>query len=376
MKARRRSRAGSDTFVGRFGLLIVGGLLVLAFSLLLPSTFPTTINLQLTLSDQSLPALLALAAMIPIVTGRFDLSIGYGLGFFSVAALSLIVDHGFSWPLASLILLAGGALVGLTNGLLVEFAQIDSFIGTLGTGSVLYALTLWITGGGRIVPGAQGLPSGFTDLANAKPLGVPIVFVYVIVAVVLLWLCLEHLPIGRYLYVVGANPRAAELVGISRRRTVVIAFVGSGVLTAFTGIIFAAQQAIGDPTAGQNYLLPAFAAALLGSTTIRPGRANAFGTLVAVAILAIGLDGLDQEGASVWAQPLFQGLSLLVAVGLAGHAARRRRAASVVVGADGRPTSEAPPDSPAADQDGPAQTGEIPLAGAQALPNPKTEGPC
>src|SRR5690349_9886935 len=80
-------------------------------------------------------------ATIPIVTGRFDLSIGYGIGLAHVVAMWLIVSHGLAWPLAALIVLAGGVVVGLLNGALVEFAQIDSFIATLGTGSVLYALT-------------------------------------------------------------------------------------------------------------------------------------------------------------------------------------------------------------------------------------------
>lgn len=144
---------------------------------------------------------------------------------------------------------------------------------------------------------------------------------------------------GRYLYVVGANPRAADLVGIRRRRVVISAFVGSGLVTAFAGVLLVAQQQIGDPSAGQSYLLPAFVGALLGSTTIKPGRANAFGTLVAVAVLAIGLSGLQQLGAEFWVTPLFNGLTLLAAVGLAGLAARRRQRAAAVIGASGRGAS-------------------------------------
>jgi ribose transport system permease protein len=110
-------------------------------------------------------------------------------------------------------------------------------------------------------------------------------------------------------------------------------------VTALAGVLLAAQQQIGDPSAGQSYLLPAFVGALLGSTTIKPGRANALGTLVAVAVLAIGLSGLQQEGAAFWVTPLFNGLTLLAAVGLAGFASRRRQRAGAVVGAAGRPPS-------------------------------------
>lgn len=342
---------GGGTLVGTYGLLGLTVAVFVLFAVLLPDTFPTANNLKAILTNQSIPAMLALAATIPIVTGRFDLSIGFGIGLTHVVAMWLLVNTGVPWPLVVVILLGIGVLVGLANGFLVELARIDSFIATLGTGSILYALTGWITGGGRIVPGVDGLPPAFTDLTNSVFAGLPVTFWYVLILVLVLWLVLEHLPMGRYLYVVGANPRAAELVGIQRRRVVVSAFVGSGVVTAFAGALLAAQQQIGDPSAGNTYLLPAFVGALLGSTTIRPGRANAFGTLVSVAVLAIGLSGLQQLGAAFWITPLFNGLTLLAAVGLAGLAARRRQRAAAVVGATARPVAPDPPATPTVSSD-------------------------
>lgn len=345
IRERKRSRSAGGNLIGSYGLPILTVAIFALFAVLLPSTFPTGANMRSILVNQSIPAVLALGATIPIVTGRFDLSIGYGIGLAHVVAMWLLVNTGTPWPVVALVVLAGGLLVGLVNGALVEFAQIDSFIATLGTGSVLYALTGWITGGGRIVPGVGGLPAAFTDLTNSELVFLPVTFWYVLVIVGILWLTLEYLPAGRYLYVVGANPRAADLLGIHRRRVVIGAFVGSAVVTAFAGVLLAAQQQIGDPSAGQSYLLPAFVGALLGSTTIKPGRANAIGTLVSVAILAIGLSGLQQLGAAFWVTPLFNGLTLLAAVGLAGFASRRRRRAGAVVGADSRPQAPpAPPD--------------------------------
>lgn len=354
--ASARTSAAHRSIIGVYGLLGLAVALFVLFAVLLPDTFPTGTNIRAILTNQSIPAILALGATIPIVTGRFDLSIGFGIGLAHVVAMWLIVTHGTPWPVVALLLILGGVTVGLINGALVEFAQIDSFIATLGTGSILYALTGWITGGARIVPGIHGLPVGFTNLTNSRFLTLPITFYYVVGLVVVLWLCLEHLPVGRYLYVVGANPRAAELVGISRRKIVILAFVGSGVVTAFAGVLLAAQQQIGDPSAGNSYLLPAFVGALLGSTTIKPGRANAVGTLVAVSILAIGLSGLQQKGAAFWVTPLFNGLTLLAAVGMAGYAARRRQRAGTAIGARGRPSTpqqDGPPhdraDPPGAD---------------------------
>ncbi|MDH6125859.1 ABC transporter permease [Kitasatospora sp. GP82] len=322
----RRSPLGRlhGHLIGTYGLLALTALLFLVFSAALPDTFPTIDNISSILYNQSIPAILALGATIPIVTGKFDLSIGYGLGFAHVVALQLIVNGGWPWPLACLVVILGGAVFGMLNGVIVEFGQIDSFIATLGTGSILYAFTGWITGGAQIVPGAGGLPAAFTDLYDSEFLGLPVSASYVLALAVALWLLLDRLPLGRYMYVIGSNTRAAELVGIPTRRYSVYAFVGSGLVVGFAGVLLAAQQQIGNPSVGLDYLLPAFVGALLGSTAIKPGRANALGTVVAVAVLAVGLAGIGQLGAEFWAVPLFNGATLLLAVGLAGYSARRR----------------------------------------------------
>jgi ribose transport system permease protein len=310
--------------IGTYGLPMLAVLLFAIFSFKLPDTYPTASNFRAILSNQSIPALLALGAMIPIVTAKFDLSMGYALGLSHVVVMYLLVNSNLSWITICIIAVLGSSVVGLVNGLLVEFAQIDSFIATLGTGSVLYAFSGWITHGGRIVPPLEGLPHGFTNLMNAKVLGLPIGAFYIIALVIVLVIVLEYLPAGRGLYVIGSNPRAAELIGIPKRRYVVLSFVSASAITGFAGCLLAAQQQIGNPSIGAEYLLPAFVGALLGSTTIKLGRANALGTIVAVAILAIGVSGIQQLGAEFWATPLFNGLTLLAAVGLAGYSARRR----------------------------------------------------
>ncbi|MCP3818268.1 ABC transporter permease [Streptomyces sp. A3M-1-3] len=258
------------------------------------------------------------------MTGKFDLSIGYGLGLAHVMVMQLIVNEGWPWPLACLVVVLGGAVAGALNGVIVEFAQIDSFIATLGTGSMMYAVTGWITEGSRIVPGPDGLPAAFTGIYDSRFLGLPVPAYYVLAVVIALWLVLERLPLGRYLYVIGSNPRAAGIIGIPTRTYSVYAFAGSGLVVGFAGVLLAAQQQTGNPTVGLDYLLPAFVGALLGSTAIRPGRPNALGTVVAVAVLAVGLAGIGQLGAQFWATPLFNGGTLLIAVGLAGYSGRRR----------------------------------------------------
>jgi ABC-type Na+ transport system ATPase subunit NatA len=132
-----------------YGLLLIAVLLVLFYSWLLPHTFPTVLTVQSILSDKSTVALLSLAEAIVIATGQFDLSIGYIVGISHILAVGFQVRNGLPWPLVAVIVLAIGAVIGLINALLVQVAQIDSFIATLGTGTVLYGISIWYTGGSR-----------------------------------------------------------------------------------------------------------------------------------------------------------------------------------------------------------------------------------
>ena len=304
-----------------YGLVLITLLLVLLFSALLPETFFTWTNARLILSNQSSVALLALAAMIPMVAGKIDLSIGYGVVLWEVLAISLQTNYHVPWPLAMLILLILGALLGVINALLVELARIDAFIATLGTGTVIYALALWHTNGQQVI---GEVPDSFLQLANASAFGIPLPALYVLGFTLFFWVVLDYLPLGRCLYDVGANPEAARLNGIPNRAYITLAFGTSGVLTAFTGVILASKLRIGQVGVGLDYLLPALVAAFLGSTTIKPGRVNVWGTLVAVIILSIGISGLQQLGGAFYVEPLFNGLCLLMAIGLAGFAGRRR----------------------------------------------------
>jgi ribose transport system permease protein len=308
-----------------YGLVILTVALIVLFSVLLPATFPTMLNLRAILSDKAIIALLSLAAMIPMVAGRIDLTVGYGIVIWHILAISLQTMYGLPWPMAVAIVLCLGILVGVLNGLLVEVAKIDSFIATLGTGTILYALALWHTGGRQMV---GVLPDAFYAINGTFVFGLPITAYYVLAITIALWIVLDYTPVGRYLYAIGANQRAAELNGIPTRKFVVGAFVASGLLTAFAGVLLASKLRIGQASVGLEFLLPALVGAFLGSTTIKPGRVNVWGTIVGVAILAVGIAGIQQFGGSFWVEPLFNGATLLIAIGIAGYAQRKKGAGS------------------------------------------------
>lgn len=310
------AKFGSAYFL--LGVLIA---LFVIFSLLAPNTFPTAFNMQTMGTGKSIVALLALAVMVPMAANEFDLSVGYGVGLFHILTMGLMVFSGLPWYLAVLVVIAAGALLGLVNGLLVAWAKISSFIATLGTGTVLYGLSQMYSGGLQIVSPTP-LPREFLGLTSVV-FGIPLPVVFVLVVALLMWIAAEYLPVGRYLYVTGANRRAAELMGVPTTRYVVGSFVVSGILTGFAGVLLASQLRIGQGGVGPEFLLPAFAAALLGATAVRPGRVNVWGTITAVAVLAVGVSGLQQLGAVFYVDPLFSGTTLILSVGLAGWVGRR-----------------------------------------------------
>ncbi len=302
-----------------YGLVLLAVLLAVLFSLLLPDTFPTWLNVRSLLSDKGVIAMLSLAATVPMMTGKIDLTVGYGVVLWHILAISFQID-GVPWPLAVLAVIGLGILFGLLNGILVEVAQIDSFIATLGTGTVTYAIALWWTDGRQLI---GHLSPSFFVIETASLFGIPAPAFYVAGLALLLWIISAYTPLGRYLYAIGANPRAAELNGIPTRRYVMLAFMTSGGITAIAGVMLAARLRLGQASVGLEFLLPALVGAFLGSTTITPGRVNIWGTIVGVVILAIGISGIEQLGGAFWVEPAFNGATLLVAIGLASWTGRR-----------------------------------------------------
>lgn len=321
----RRGSAWHRRITSNYGMVILTVVLFGVFAALKPTTFASLLNFQLLASGKSVLLILALAVTIPMIAGKIDLSIGYGVGLWQVMSLSWQLN-GLDYRLVILLVVIGGAVVGLLNALLVELAQVDAFIATLATGQVIYAITYWYTGGRQVVDDQGARAKAFDGLTQWSVGPIPGPFIVAVLLGVVLWVVLEYLPIGRYLYAVGANPAAARLAGIPRRRYVVGAMATSGALTAVAGILLASRQAgVAQANIGPEYLLPALAAAFLGSTTIRPGRVNALGTILGVAIATIGISGLQQlMPGQFFLEPLFNGLTLVAAITIASLANRRR----------------------------------------------------
>jgi ribose transport system permease protein len=297
---------------------------VILFGLLEPDAYLSSVTMQLIFSEGAVTCLLALAFLVPLAAGAYDLSIGAVMST-SVALGAWLQLHASVPPaLGALICVAAGALCGCVSGFVVVRLRVNSFIATLGISQVLLAVVLLVSGNRQLV---AGFPDSWSSLALDRVAGIPLADVYLLMVALVLWYVLEHTRVGRYLFATGGNAEAARLSGVRTDRMVWGALVASGAIAGFAGVIYGMRVGTFDATVGPGYLFPAIAAVFLGASQLSQ-RPNVWGTLIAYFALAFGIQGLalSASSAAVWSQPLFQGIALIVAVAVAGLPAARRRA--------------------------------------------------
>jgi ribose transport system permease protein len=304
-----------------YGLLFALVLVAVVFSVLRPEAFPTTRNLGSILTGSAPLTLIALAVMLPLIVNQFDLTPGYMATLAGLLAVGLQAHQNFPVWLAALGTVVICCLVGLLNGVLVAVAKLNSLIVTLAVGSALFGTAELYSGGATIYLDAA---TGFTKLGQTRLFGiVPLPFVYAAAVAIIIWYILEYRPVGRFLYAIGGSDEGARLIGIRVDRLTVMIFVGSGFLASLGGVVQASRVGSANPTGVQALLLPAFTAAFLGTTSIRPGAYNVWGTVLAVYLVGTTTTGMFMLGApSYWAD-IFNGVILLFAIGLAKISARR-----------------------------------------------------
>jgi ribose transport system permease protein len=298
-------------FIARYGVIIALLLIPIGFSIAEPATYFTLSNFETILSTQSVRVFLTLGLTMALVVNELDLSVGAVLGFSSTLIAVLTVKDGIALGPAIGICLVAGLAIGLIHALLIVRVGVNSFITTLGTGTVLLGLTLLISNSTII----SGIPRSLVSAVSGTTVfGLSLSVYYVLALAIVLWYLYEYTPIGRYMYFVGFGRGAARLSGVSVGRIRGGALIGCALIATVAGILQAGTLGGTDPTSGQQFLLPAFAGGFLGATTIKVGRFNAWGSLLAVYLLACGITGLSVVGLSGWVEQVFYGSALVLAV--------------------------------------------------------------
>ncbi len=294
---------------GNIGAVYVLIVICIVFSIWAPDTFPQMATVKQVLNDN---AITALALIVPLSAGVFDLSFAYVMSLSGVTAAHFVAADNMNVLLAALIGIGAALVIGLINGIVVVGMGIDSFIGTLATGSLVEAFISFVTGDNSI--NSIRLNETFSTISQGTIGGIIYPVFYALFIAAGLWLFLEHSPTGRRLYATGFNPNAARLADIRVNKLRFCSLLTSATLAGFAGIMLASSLAAGSPSAGTSYLLPAFATVFVGATVFMRGRFNAWGTIVAVLMLGTGTVGLGLVAAPLWAIDMFTGVVLIAAL--------------------------------------------------------------
>ena len=293
-------------------LLYIDAVFLIVFAFWVPDLFYTSTTFKSLLYQQAVTGVAALAFLIPYTTLNFDLTVGNLVGVSSLFTCWLIVEENVAVPLAIVIALIACGLIGCLTAFFVTVLKIESVITTIAMMFIINALGNAARNGQQVL----GLPSSYTKISSTEVFGIALPFFYLIALGIIAWYVLTHTPIGRYLYATGGGKEAARLAGVQVNRLIFLSFVASAILAGIAGVMVSSRVGTGDYTVGAPYLFPAAAAIFLGSTQVKRGVFNVWGTILAVYSLGVIVKGLELGGAPFWLSDLMNGSALLAAVAL------------------------------------------------------------
>jgi ribose transport system permease protein len=308
--AGRRHPRPVRLFSERYLLVGVWLLLAIFFAVAKPDSFLQAAAFHTIFGSYAIYVLMGLAALITSVVAQIDLSVVFVVGLSATVVPTSVTYWGFDIWAGVLVAVATGLACGALNALLVVKLRVNSFIATLGSGTVYLGIA---TGIAHEQPVA-GLSEGFNTIAVEDVLGVPLTFWYGLVLAVFLTYFLAFTPLGRHMAFVGSNREVARLAGIRVTRILFGSYVAGGLLSGITGVLLSAQLGGYDPASTSAYLLPVFAILFLGASVVRPGRFNPVGIVIAAYFIATGTLGLQLFGLTGWVNQVFYGGALVVAV--------------------------------------------------------------
>jgi fructose transport system permease protein len=275
--------------------------------------FLTGENLSLVLQQVMVVGVLAIGQTLIILTAGIDLSCGMVMALGSMVVTKLAVEQGVHPALAMLCGVTVTCLFGMLNGLLVTRAKLPSFIVTLGTMNIAFAITQLYSRSQTV----SNLPAMLTDVGNTFTLGgteiswgtISMVALYLVA-----WRLLSDTAPGRHLYAVGNNSEAARLTGISVERVLLGVYVMAGFFYGIAALLSIARTGVGDPQAGQTENLDTITAVVLGGTSLFGGRGIILGSLVGAVIVGVFRNGLTLMGVASVVQTLITGVLVILAV--------------------------------------------------------------
>ena len=287
----------------------------------------------------SIAIVVALAQMVVMGIGGMNLAVGAIGGLVAIFSGTLMTTVGMPWPIAVVLGLGFATLLGALSGIIIVTTRINGFIVTLAMASIYHG-TIFIVTKSDPIP---NLPEGFVWFGRAQIAGVsPLVFV-LLIAATLCFFMYRNTDLGHRMLATGANPRAAQLSGVSVDRVVLITHSLSGMLAGLAGLMMASRLASAIPLIGEEWVLPSFAAAAIGGTLLAGGVVSVVGTILGGVLVETVRGGLTLVSAASYWVGILTGLVLLAAILF--DRARARFALNRAASAQGLEESLPPEDS-------------------------------
>ena len=305
----------------KYAFLLAFGALIIFFSTQ-TDTFLNGQNLVNILKGAVIVLMVALALTLVISSGGIDLSVGTALDFGAWFAIVAMADFGLPWPIAVLIALAGGSMVGLLNAFLIVRLGVTPFLATLGTFFIGRSVQQIGTRGGANV-NFRDAPEGFTGLTAGLTFGISNLLLIGLFVLGFYYFFIERSKHGRRINALGIQDSAAKVAGIPTNRYRVLVYVMAGATAAIGGVMLSSGLSMFTPMAGFSYLLDGIAAVFIGASMHSQNRPNVLGTLIGVLFLAVLGTGLDLLGIDFNMKAALKGVVLLAAIALASVVSRK-----------------------------------------------------
>ncbi len=313
----REAQPSGVGFLGRILSVVNIGvyaiLLVMAvFFALFARGFLSFTNIINIIRQVAIVGIAAFGQAFVLLIGGIDLSIGSIIGLSGVTAAILIRDFSLSVPLALLGGVLAGTLVGLLNGLIVSKLNIPAIITTLGTYTIVRGISNLIAGGMSVF----GMPASYKILGTGYLSVFPIPVVIMVAVLGILYLVLNHMPFGRYVYAIGNNSRSARISGINIPRIKQLVFIISGTVGGIAGVILSSRLDSGQAVPITNFEMDVITAVVLGGISISGGKGRLMGVVIGVLIIGVLQNGLILKNVFFYSQMVIKGPILLLAIGL------------------------------------------------------------
>jgi ribose transport system permease protein len=327
--------AGVSSLISRLGFNRFSGLYLLAaffvfFGLTESNFLLWNGSIEFVLTEKVIVCMLALAFLVPLTTETFDLSIGATMALSLVIVNKMALSTDLPDGVGAIVGMLACLAIGAINGFIVVKWKVNSFIATLGMSQVISAIIRRIHDGGNITTalGKSYIDFGKKSLFSFKwpgsgsEISLPYYFFYGLLVTIVVWYVLEHTPLGRHMFATGGNREAARLSGVNTDRLAWGSLIASAGIAGFAGLVYSWKFGTYTSSVGPPLLFTAVGAVFFGASQLR-GRPNVWGTIIAVYTLAFGIKGIGLRYPREidWLQPLFEGLTLILAVGLASRQA-------------------------------------------------------